>query len=88
MRTLIFLTAGFLMLAACILVARMFTAHYPAAIKWSILLYALLWFGVTAFNMWVGINKAGYSFAEELPIFVLLCGVPIAIAVFLKWKVL
>ena len=88
MRTLIFLTAGFLILAAFILLARMFTMHYPAVIKWTILAYAVFWFGVTAFNMWVGIDKAGYSFAEELPIFLLLCGVPIATAAFLKWKVL
>ena len=47
-----------------------------------------LWFLDTAANMWVGVAKAGYSASEELPIFLLLFGVPAAVALVLKWKFL
>ena len=36
--------------------------------------------------MWIGVAKAGYSINEELPIFLLIFGLPAAAAVVLKWK--
>lgn len=50
--------------------------------------FLLLWLALTGFNMWVGVFKAGYSVAEELPVLLLLFGVPAVAAVVLKWKVL
>jgi hypothetical protein len=38
--------------------------------------------------MWVGVARAGYSVAEELPIFLLIFGVPAALAILLKWRLL
>jgi hypothetical protein len=38
--------------------------------------------------MWVGVTKPGYSVAEELPIFLLIFGVPALVAVVLKWRFL
>jgi hypothetical protein len=38
--------------------------------------------------MWVGVAKAGYSTAEELPIFLLIFSLPAAVAILLKWKFL
>ena len=52
------------------------------------IVFAALWFVIAAANMWVGVAKAGYSFGEELPIFLLIFGLPVAVAVFVKWKVL
>ena len=48
--------------------------------------YVVLWLGIAALNMWVGVAKAGYSASEELPIFLLIFGVPAAAALLLKWK--
>jgi hypothetical protein len=45
-----------------------------------------LWLALTGFNMWVGVTKAGYSTAEELPVLLLLFGVPAVVAIILKWK--
>lgn len=39
-------------------------------------------------NMWVGVAKAGYSVAEELPVFAILFLLPTALAIVLEWKVL
>jgi hypothetical protein len=41
---------------------------------------------VAAINMWIGVARAGYSFREELPIFLLIFLVPAAAAAFIRWK--
>jgi hypothetical protein len=38
--------------------------------------------------MWIGVSKAGYSVAEELPILLLLYSVPVAAAVLVRWRFL
>lgn len=86
MRTALFLLAGFLLLASILIVAKLFSANYPAATSWAIAMFVAMWLVVTAANMWVGVNKAGYSASEELPILLLLFGVPALVAVLLKWK--
>lgn len=88
MRTVLFLLAGFLLLAAFFVLARLFATHYPGASGVALVVFVVLWFVVAAFNMWVGIAKAGYSIAEELPIFVLISGVPAAVAAVVKWRLL
>lgn len=88
MRTGLFLLAGFLLLAASLVLARLFSANYPSAAAVATAAFVALWLGLTGFNMWVGVARAGYSVAEELPILLLLFGIPAVVAVVLKWKVL
>jgi hypothetical protein len=45
-----------------------------------------IWFVVAAVNKWIGVAQAGYSFAEEFPIFLLILLVPAAAAIVIKWK--
>lgn len=42
--------------------------------------YAVLWAVAAAINLWVGVAHAGYSVVEELPIFVIVFGVPCVVA--------
>ena len=88
MRTPLFLLAGFLLLAAALLLGRLFSSNYPGATLTATTAYVALWLIIAGVNMWVGVAKAGYSVAEELPIFLLIFAVPAAVAVLLKWKVL
>ena len=88
MRTGLFLIAGFLLLAASLLLGKLFSANYPSAPVAAIIAYVALWFVIAVANMWIGIAKAGYSFAEELPIFALIFVLPAAMGIILKWKVL
>jgi len=88
MRTALFLIAGFMLLAASLILARLFSAVYPSAATWATVAFIVLWCGITVFNLWVGVKKAGYEFSEEWPILLLLFGVPAAVAVLLKWKFL
>jgi hypothetical protein len=87
MRTALFLVAGFLLLAASLLLGRLFSANYPGATFVATIAYVALWLVIAGVNMWVGVAKAGYSFTEELPIFLLIFAVPAAAAILLKWKV-
>jgi len=87
MRTGLFLLAGLLLLGAAFLLGKLFSPNYPGANLVATVAFLALWMAATGFNMWVGVSKAGYSVADELPIFLLLFGLPAAAAIALKWKV-
>jgi hypothetical protein len=87
-RTLLFLVDGLLLLAAVLLLAKLFSSHYPDAMRLATIAYVALWFIIAGANMWVGVARAGYSVAEELPIFLLIFGVPAVGAILLKWRLL
>ena len=88
MRTALFLAAGFLLLGASLLLGKLFSTDYPGATLTATISYVALWLLMAGFNMWVGVAKAGYSVTEELPIFFVIFGLPTAVAIVLKWKVL
>jgi len=88
MRTALFLGAGLLLIAAALLLGKLFSTNYPGATFTATVAYVGLWLIIAGANMWVGVAKAGYSVTEELPIFLLIFGLPAAVAVVLKWKVL
>ncbi len=70
------------------MLAKLFSPNYPDAARLATIVYVALWLIIAGANMWVGVAKAGYSVAEELPIFLLIFGVPAAAAMFLKWRLL
>jgi hypothetical protein len=86
MRTLLFLLGGLFLLAAFLLLAKLFSGHFPNATRWATVAYVLLWLIIAAANLWTGVAKAGYSVAEELPIFLLIFGLPCAVAYLVNWK--
>jgi hypothetical protein len=88
MRTALFLLAGLLLLAAFLLLGKLFSGTFAETTRWATGIYIALWLLIAAGNMWAGVTKAGYSVAEELPILLLIFGVPAALAILLKWKFL
>ena len=86
MRTLLFLVGGALLLGAFVLLGRVFATQYPEASRIATISYVVVWLVVAGANMWVGVSKAGYSVADELPIFLLIFGVPAALALVLRWQ--
>ena len=58
----------------------------PIASRVALACYIALWFVVAALNLWVGVSRAGYTVADELPIFLLIFGVPAAAAAGLLWR--
>jgi hypothetical protein len=87
-RTIIFLVAGFALWAAFIVIAKSFFSASATAPMTATVVFIATWFVVAATNMWMGVAQAGYSFREELPIFLLLFLLPAAVAGLVKWKLL
>ena len=88
MRTPLFLLAGFLLLAGTCIVGKLLAEPFPRAMTWATALFIGAWFALAAVNMIGGVTRAGYSVAEELPVFLLLFGVPALCMVVLRWKFL
>jgi hypothetical protein len=88
MRTALFLLVGFLLLAASMLLGKLFSSNYPGATFSATLIFVVVWLGISGANLWVGVAKAGYTLTEELPIFLLIFGAPTIVAIFLKWRIL
>jgi hypothetical protein len=88
MRTAQFLISGLLLMAALLIVARLFAEHVPSAPNLALGIGLTLWLAITAVNMWLGVTKAGYSVSEELPIVLLLFGVPAVVAALARWRLL
>ena len=86
MRTAFFLVAGLLLLAGFVLLGRLFSAGVPIASRVALAFYIALWFVIAALNLWVGVSRAGYTVGDELPIFLLIFGVPAAAAAGLLWR--
>ena len=86
MHTLMVLTAGFVVLFFCLLVARALGGPGLAPMVKAVQAFIPLWFIVAAVNMWVGVEQAGYTVMEELPIFLLNFTVPAVAAALLWWR--
>ena len=81
------IAAGFGLLAACLVVGGWLGAPMPVlALATAAKVFIPLWFIGAGINMWFGVKKAGYSLAEEIPYFLLVFGVPAAVAIVLAWR--
>jgi hypothetical protein len=88
MRTILFLVSGLLLMSSFLIVAKLFSEHFSSARNWALALGLGLWLAVTGVNMWIGVSKAGYSVAEELPILALLFLMPAVAAILVRWRFL
>lgn len=82
MHTFLVILGGFVLLALTVLGARTTGRTFSSALP----LYLVVWFVFAALNMGVGIYHAGYSFTEELPIFLAVFGLPAVTAAILARK--
>ena len=85
--TLKVIAGGLLLLGLFVLGARFVHAAAPTAgmavaARW----FVPIWLIGAAINMWVGVVKAGYSVAEEAPIFLVVFAVPAAVAILVAWS--
>lgn len=86
MHTILVIAGGFLLLLAAIVTGRMISGRKGMAVAaW---LFIPVWLSLAIINMWVGMAHAGYTFAQEAPILVLVFGVPAAVAAAIGWKFL
>jgi hypothetical protein len=83
---MLIILAGFVLLAVCIGATRLLGSNSATATSTAVKIFIPLWFLATAINMWVGVARAGYSFTEELPIFLLIFLLPSGVALLIRWK--
>jgi hypothetical protein len=48
--------------------------------------FIAIWLIAMLVNIWIGISRAGYSVAEELPVLLVTFAVPAAAAAFVWWR--
>ena len=82
MHTVIVIGIGFVVLAACLAVG--WAVGGPSALPPAALVFLPVWFIGAAMNMAIGVKKAGYTIAEEAPVFLLVFAVPAFLALFLR----
>ena len=80
MHTILVTTLGVGLLALCMLSGRLFGG--ASGMAKATLVFLPLWFIGAGLNMYIGVTRAGYSIKAESPIFLVVFGVPAAIAVF------
>jgi hypothetical protein len=83
--TLKVVAGGFALLALCLLVGRLAVGPGPVALATAAKVFIPLWLLAAAFNLWFGVARAGYTLAEETPIFLLVFAVPAVVALLLVW---
>jgi hypothetical protein len=85
MRTVIIIASGLVLLGLFALVAW-WLGGGPQSATTAAKLFIPVWLAVALINMWFGVSRAGYSIAEELPIFLVIFAIPAAAAAFIWWK--
>ena len=83
MHTVLAVSSGLVLLGVFLLVAHLVTAiTLLAAIK----VFIVIWLVVSLLNLWGGVSHGGYSLLEELPMLLLVFGIPVIFSlILLKW---
>jgi hypothetical protein len=84
MHTIIVTALGFALLAACALIGRVLGG--AAGLATAALVFLPLWFIGAGINLYIGVKRAGYSVAEEAPIFAVVFAAPALAAPLSWWK--
>jgi hypothetical protein len=86
MRTAIIILGGLILLAVCLGTARLIGGNGAETMGTAIKVFIAIWFVVAAANLGIGVSQAGYSFTEELPIFLAIFFLPATAAALIYWK--
>jgi hypothetical protein len=86
MHTIKVIAGGFLLLAAFLIFGRWLGSGAPSALASAASYFIPIWLIAAGINLWVGVARAGYSVAEEAPIFLVVFAVPAAAAGLVWWR--
>jgi hypothetical protein len=86
MHTVIILGAAAALLVACLLLGHAWGGAGGHGLSWGARAFIPLWLVAAGVNLWIGVSRAGYTVAQELPFFAIVFGVPALIAGFIAWK--
>ncbi|MXN51667.1 hypothetical protein GR158_11110 [Shinella sp. AETb1-6] len=85
MHMLLVIAGGVILLGVFALFGKLWGADV-AGIAAGARLFIPVWLVVAITNMWVGVTKAGYTVAQELPILAVVFLVPAILAAALAWQ--
>jgi hypothetical protein len=85
-RTLAIIIGGLVLLGCSLLTGRYVGGGATGTVTMAARGFLVGWFFLALYNLWMGVSGAGDSFAEELPIFLLIYAIPAGIAAFVWWK--
>ena len=85
MRSAMIVVAGLVLLGLFALIGW-WLGGGPQSTMTAAKLFIPVWLAVALLNMWLGVSRAGYSVAEELPIFLVIFAIPSAAAAFIWWR--
>lgn len=88
MHTLKLIAAGFALLGALHFLARRLKLGTGDPTGFAVKLFLPLWLVAALVNLWVGVNRAGYTLLQEMPFFSLVFGLPatFALLLFLRFR--
>jgi lipopolysaccharide export LptBFGC system permease protein LptF len=86
MRTVVIIVGGLLLLGVFVLIGRTLGGGTNQSMVTAVKLFLPVWLAAALVNMWIGVSRAGYSVAEELPIFLAIFLIPGLAAAILWWK--
>ena len=86
MHTLKVIFGGILLLGVCLLLGRWIGRPAAAVVATTIKYFLVFWLVATLVNMWVGVNKAGYSVKDEASVAPLVFAVPAIVAIVIWWR--
>lgn len=84
MHTILVMLGGVALLAAAIMLGYAFGGGFRGAASGAVM-FLPVWLVVSIANLWIGVRVAGYSLAEEAPIFVGIFGSLVLVALLSKW---
>ena len=85
MHMLLVIAGGILLLGVFALFGKLWGGDLPG-IAVGAKFFIPVWLMVALINMWVGVTRAGYTVAQELPILLVVFAVPAIIAAIAVWR--
>ncbi|WP_430391588.1 hypothetical protein [Dyella sp. 20L07] len=81
MHTIIVVGSGILLLGFMLLTGQ----WTSVGVARGALIFVPIWLALALVNLWIGVSRAGYSVREEMPIFLVVFGVPASLALIAWW---
>jgi hypothetical protein len=85
MHMLMVLLGGVVLLGVFLLFGQLWGGSTPA-LGLAAKLFIPVWLAVSVANLWVGVNKAGYTVTQEMPILAIIFAVPAVVAAIAIWQ--
>ncbi|RJG40644.1 hypothetical protein [Mesorhizobium sp. DCY119] len=85
MHMLMVIVGGVVLLGVFLLFGQLWGGATPA-LATAAKLFIPVWLAVSVANLWVGVNRAGYTVAQELPILAVVFVVPAIVAAIAIWQ--